>query len=113
MDELKPCPLELEEKIIIWDAINEYATACGGNTGRKTMGAEREKAVVACEKAMEQIVYNCRSALENKPLTCDGCVHKGCWENEVEYGYPSPCTTCTRRTVDNYAHKPEQEGKTL
>lgn len=33
---------------------------------------------------------------------CDGCVHKNNWENEVEYGYPSPCTACSRRCIDNY-----------
>ena len=34
--------------------------------------------------------------------TCVGCKHNGMWENEVEYGYPSPCTKCRRRMNDNY-----------
>lgn len=34
--------------------------------------------------------------------TCEGCKHLGKWENEVEYGYPSPCTRCKRRVEDNY-----------
>ena len=34
--------------------------------------------------------------------TCEGCKHFGKWENEVEYGYPSPCTRCKRRVNDNY-----------
>ena len=34
--------------------------------------------------------------------TCEGCKHLGKWENEVEYGYPSPCTGCKRRAVDRY-----------
>ena len=34
--------------------------------------------------------------------TCDGCKHKGKWENEVENGYNSPCTICKRRVNDNY-----------
>ncbi len=34
--------------------------------------------------------------------TCVGCKHYGMWENEVEYGYNSPCTNCRRRTNDNY-----------
>ena len=34
--------------------------------------------------------------------TCVGCKHRGNWENEVEYGYNSPCTKCRRRTNDNY-----------
>ena len=34
--------------------------------------------------------------------TCEGCKHLGKWENEVEYGYPSPCTCCKRRAGDHY-----------
>ena len=41
----------------------------------------------------------------NDPLICEGCEHKGKWETEYEYGYPSPCTLCARRAVDNYARK--------
>ena len=36
------------------------------------------------------------------PETCEGCVHLGKWENEVEYGYSSPCTRCKRRVEDHY-----------
>ena len=37
-----------------------------------------------------------------QPKTCEGCKHLGKWENEVEYGYPSPCTRCRRRVEDHY-----------
>lgn len=37
-----------------------------------------------------------------RPETCEGCKHLGKWENEVEYGYPSPCTRCRRRAEDHY-----------
>lgn len=37
-----------------------------------------------------------------QPETCEGCKHLGKWENEVEYGYSSPCTCCKRRVKDNY-----------
>ena len=37
-----------------------------------------------------------------EPETCEGCKHLGKWENEVEYGYPSPCTRCKRRVEDHY-----------
>ena len=37
-----------------------------------------------------------------QPETCEGCKHLGKWENEVEYGYSSPCTCCKRRVEDNY-----------
>lgn len=35
-------------------------------------------------------------------LSCDGCKHKGKYENEVETGMNSPCTTCQRRCSDNF-----------
>lgn len=34
--------------------------------------------------------------------SCEGCKHLGKWKNEVEYGYPSPCTRCKRRAEDHY-----------
>lgn len=37
-----------------------------------------------------------------KPETCEGCKHLNKWENEVEYGYNSPCTECKRRVADHY-----------
>ena len=37
-----------------------------------------------------------------QPETCEGCKHLDKWENEVEYGYPSPCTCCKRRVLDHY-----------
>lgn len=37
-----------------------------------------------------------------QPETCEGCKHFDKWENEVEYGYSSPCTRCKRRVEDNY-----------
>lgn len=37
-----------------------------------------------------------------QPEICEGCKHLDKWENEVEYGYPSPCTRCKRRVEDYY-----------
>ena len=37
-----------------------------------------------------------------QPETCEGCKHLGKWENEVEYGYNSPCTGCKRIASDRY-----------
>ena len=48
----------------------------------------------------------------NEPLTCEGCAEIGKWENEYEYGYPSPCTRCKRRAWDNYRRPPEGEEDT-
>ena len=47
----------------------------------------------------KQIVEALPSA---QPESCDECKHLGKWENEVEYGYPSPCTHCKRRARDHY-----------
>lgn len=40
--------------------------------------------------------------LSEQKEPCKGCKHYGNYENEVEYGYSSPCTKCKRRCVDNY-----------
>ena len=34
--------------------------------------------------------------------SCEGCKHLGKWINEIEYGYPSPCTRCKRKVEDHY-----------
>lgn len=39
-------------QVPIWDAINKYTEACGGNTGAATVGDDRMNAVVAVEKAL-------------------------------------------------------------
>jgi hypothetical protein len=36
----------------VWDAINEYVTACGGDTGLATVGSRRMDAVVKVERAI-------------------------------------------------------------
>jgi hypothetical protein len=43
----------LKEKIALWDAVNRYVQACGGNTCAPN--SEREKAVVAVERIVEKI----------------------------------------------------------
>lgn len=40
-------------------------------------------------------------------MNCIGCKHLGKWENEIEYGYNSPCTGCARRANDNF--EPEDD----
>ena len=47
-------------------------------------------------------VFRKRKEASAQPETCEGCKHLGKWENEVEYGYPSPCTRCKRRVGDHY-----------
>lgn len=62
----------------------------------------------ACEDIWERdrTIDNAIDAMRGlpaaQPESCEGCKHKGNWENEVEYGYTSPCTCCKRRVEDNY-----------
>lgn len=51
---------------------------------------------------VEEAVRRIEQLPSAEPETCEGCKHLGKWENEVEYGYPSPCTRCKRRVNDNY-----------
>ena len=76
----------------------------------------RQAAIDALEKAMCEDGFRSATGLIHKttaydiirhlpsaqPETCEGCKHLGKWENEVEYGYPSPCTRCKRRVEDHY-----------
>ena len=58
---------------------------------------EREKTLAKLEAEVMQLWDAQR---------CDGCLHQGCYENEMEYGYPSPCTNCKRRVFDNFKPLP-------
>lgn len=42
------------------------------------------------------------SAVKPEQKTCEGCKHRGQWENELEYGASCPCLVCKRRASDNY-----------
>lgn len=104
MDELKPC-----SRRAMWNAVTELEDMALHQSVKKRLSAET--LAIAIAAINEKATRNRRAAPENKPLTCEGCVNNGCWENEVEYGYPSPCTGCKRRASDNYARKPGQEEK--
>lgn len=56
---------------------------------------------VACN-LQEEAIRSIENLLTAQLKTCEGCKHLNKWENEVEYGYPSPCTCCKRRMEDNY-----------
>lgn len=58
-----------------------------------------------CSKAdrdMRELLDDLENLPSAQPDSCKGCKHMGLWENEVEYGYPSPCIGCKRRASDNY-----------
>ena len=40
--------------------------------------------------------------------TCEGCIERGKWENEIEYGCSCPCLPCARRCQDNW-RGPEED----
>ena len=54
----------------------------------------------SCQR--EQFIKLLEALPSAQPESCDECKHLGKWENEVEYGYPSPCTHCKRRARDHY-----------
>lgn len=70
---------------------------------------DRRAAIDAVSEACEELrgtFARCKEKLLSlpsaQPETCKGCKHLGKWENELEYGYPSPCTRCKRRVEDRY-----------
>ena len=76
------------------DALNEYFAR---------IGKLKRRGLTKGEKAISLDTVGIIKTLPSaQPETCEGCKHMGKWENEVEYGYPSPCTCCKRRVEDNY-----------
>lgn len=56
---------------------------------------------------MTQLAEVARLRAEQSML-CSGCENNGLYEDEIELGYPSPCTGCRRRAPDNYSCKKEE-----
>ena len=56
----------------------------------------------SCPRFCRVIRKTVEELKSEQPETCEGCKHLGKWENEVEYGYSSPCTCCKRRAEDHY-----------
>lgn len=117
MSELKPCPFcgnEVKvEKIPLWygngrgySGCYEFKIKCE-SCGCSVDQPENDSVYRSEEKARENAVeaWNRRAEMQlssAQPPNCEGCKHLGKWENEVEYGYPSPCTRCKRRVEDHY-----------
>ena len=81
-------------------ATEKFFVSCG------VCGVETPR--IARTRKEATAAWNRRVLPENKPLTCEGCESQGKYENEVEYGYPSPCTRCARRAIDNHRYKTEE-----
>lgn len=53
----------------LWDAINQYVAACGGDTSERTVSAERMDAVAAVERAITALDTKCWCGKElNHPI---------------------------------------------
>ena len=72
-------------------AIQWVKTECNPY-GKPTLDFESGKKVIEHLEQMPSV----------QKKTCKGCRHIHNWENEIEYGYPSPCTRCKRIMEDNY-----------
>jgi len=80
--ELKKCPFCGGEATFY--GVDSYYVAC----------CRCEAQIARYRTAQEAVaVWNCRTP-EKKALTCGACVHRGLYEDALEYGYPSPCTGC-------------------
>ena len=49
-------PLNLRQKVVLWDVVNEYVAACGGDPSNNTVSPAREVAVVKLERAVELLI---------------------------------------------------------
>ena len=93
MGNLKPCPLCGGEANARWFAEHDsiQCDKCGLVAILPQHGCGNEHITA----------WNTRP--EPRVLSCEGCKHKGQYENEIEYGYPSPCAGCKRRAQDRYS----------
>jgi len=84
----------------------EYDGAYIGESGdwyNECPGFERDDCFKLSDKIRKEWTDEIIKALQSaQQETCEGCKHLGKWENEVEYGFLSPCTCCKRRVDDNY-----------
>lgn len=66
-------------RVDLWEAINRYAEACGGNTGDATVGDARMDAVAAVERAVDALVVSETQCQEEE--RCPGCLGSGRFES--------------------------------
>ena len=49
-------------RVALWDAINEYTEACGGDTSRRTVSDRRMIAVTQVEQEVDRLIASAHSA---------------------------------------------------
>ena len=111
MHKLKPCQPSIQNAITVLE--NEKQCVL-----RQIQMGGCDRDCIKCDLVMKDseilegydtaIAVLRRAQPANEPLTCEGCKNDGEYENEIEYGYPSPCTRCKRRVSDNYRRPPER-----
>lgn len=50
--------MTMTERVELWDAINRYAQACGGDTGQATVGSPRMQAVSDVEGLIKKLEHD-------------------------------------------------------
>lgn len=76
-----------EHRVKLWEAVNEYAKACGGDTSSATSGDRRMDAVANVDRAAAAV------AGAPSPFACKRCGGVGCTGNKTN-NYRLKCLEC-------------------
>lgn len=83
-------------KVELWDAINEYAESCGGDTSEATVTNRRMNAVVAVERVISELKRPCPACqseeYEELRGRCSECGTQKC--SDCDLGNTVPCYLC-------------------
>lgn len=63
---------KLRNRTELWDAINQYTRACGGDSSSKTVSSTRMDAVVTVEKAVDAEIHRATAFLDEALNSGDG-----------------------------------------
>lgn len=94
--------------VALWNAIGDYAKACGGDPAKYVYGnTPRQNAVAAVERALEAIIDSRAPTPEQReaPATCEICS-----KYDMEVNHPAtqptatPATYCTCGATPGTAH---------
>lgn len=90
------------DRAAVLAALNEQIEQCDRALNSFDISMKDEYAVKVERASLVAFRETLKYIPSAQPETCEGCKHLDKWENEVEYGYPSPCTRCKRRVEDHY-----------
>jgi hypothetical protein len=89
-----------QQRVSLWEAVNEYASACGGDTSGKTISERRMSAVSAVERAVEAMIPKLAYPY------CGGCGHRYLREQQIpqaqadEQAKSRRCTYCLEEEAE-------------